>query len=127
MKLPNWIQHLRPDNSKPTHLGTVLALFFALSVLVLIIDIVGQFKWMQEIEDNFTIFFLFAAFFSIPIAIWRSTVAEQQAITAQSGLFNERYQKGAEMLGSKVLSVRLGGIYALRTLIDIKFPTSSWT
>ena len=29
---------------------------------------------------------------------------------------NERYQKGAEMLGNNVLSVRLGGIYALERL-----------
>ena len=31
---------------------------------------------------------------------------------------NERYQKGAEMLGSEVLSVRLGGIYALQRLAE---------
>ena len=50
------------------------------------------------------------------LAIWRSTVAERQSATAQQGLLNERYQKGAEMLGSDVLSVRLGGIYALERL-----------
>ena len=43
-------------------------------------------------------------------------VAHQQAETAQQSLLNERYQKGAEMLGSDVLSVRLGGIYALQRL-----------
>ena len=36
--------------------------------------------------------------------------------TAQEGLLNERYQKGAEMLGSPVLAVRMGGIYALQQL-----------
>ena len=50
------------------------------------------------------------------LAIWRSRVAERQAATAQRGLLNERYQTGAEMLGSDVLSVRLGGIYALERL-----------
>ena len=64
-----------------------------------------------------------AAIAALPLAIWRSKVAERQAATAQRqsetaqrGLLNERYQKGAEMLGSKVLAVRLGGIYALARL-----------
>lgn len=64
-----------------------------------------------------------AAIVALPLAIWRSTVAERQAIasqrqaeTAQHSLLNERYQKGAEMMGSEVLSVRLGGIYALARL-----------
>ena len=54
-----------------------------------------------------------AAIIGLPLAIWRSIVAQRQAETVQRGLFNERYQKGAEMLGSEVLSVRLGGVYAL--------------
>ena len=53
---------------------------------------------------------------AVLIAVWRSIVAERQTTTSQQGLLNERYQKGAEMLGSKVLSVRLGGIYALEQL-----------
>jgi len=46
----------------------------------------------------------------------QATAALHQAETSQHTLLNERYQKGAEMLGSKVLSVRLGGIYALQRL-----------
>ena len=46
----------------------------------------------------------------------QATTAQCQAETAQRSLLNERYQKGAEMMGSKVLSVRLGGIYALARL-----------
>ena len=42
--------------------------------------------------------------------------AQRQAETAQQGLLNERYQRGAEMLGHEVLAVRLGGIYALQRL-----------
>ncbi|MYC26973.1 MAG: pentapeptide repeat-containing protein [Nitrospira sp. SB0662_bin_26] len=64
-----------------------------------------------------------AAIIALPLAIWRSIVAERQAIasqrqaeTAQRSLLNERYQKGAEMLGSDILPVRLGGIYALAHL-----------
>ncbi|MCY3886236.1 MAG: pentapeptide repeat-containing protein [Chloroflexi bacterium] len=55
---------------------------------------------------------------AILLAVWRSTVAERQTATAQQSLLNERYQKGAEMLGSGVLSVRLGGIYALQRLAE---------
>ena len=59
---------------------------------------------------------IIAAVIGLPIAIWRSILAQRQAETAQRSLLNERYQKGAEMLGSEVLSVRLGGIYALAQL-----------
>ena len=64
-----------------------------------------------------------AGIIALIFAFWRSRIADrqadianQQADTAQRGLLNERYQKGAEMLGSRVLSVRLGGIYALQSL-----------
>ena len=49
------------------------------------------------------------------IAIW---VAYRRSVISQLGLLNERYQKGAEMLGSEVLAVRLGGIYALQRLVE---------
>ena len=75
----------------------------------------------SEIIRNLVL--VIAAIIALPLAIWRSTVAERQAIasqrqaeTAQHSLLNERYQKGAEMMGSEVLSVRLGGIYALARL-----------
>ena len=57
-----------------------------------------------------------AAMVALPLAIWRSVVAARQVKTAQRSLLNERYQRGAEMLGSEVLSVRVGGIYALARL-----------
>ena len=60
---------------------------------------------------------------AIGFGIWRGVVADRQAKASQQqaeisrrSLLNERYQKGAEMLDSKVLSVRLGGIYALQRL-----------
>ena len=55
---------------------------------------------------------------AIGFGIWRGVVAGRQAKTSQRGLLNERYQKGAEMLGSEVLSVRMGGIYALQRLAE---------
>ena len=57
-----------------------------------------------------------AAIIGLPLAIWRSKVAERQAETAQRGLLNERYQRAAEMLGSDLSAVRIGGIYALARL-----------
>ena len=65
-------------------------------------------------------------------AYWRAKVADRQATAAQhqadtarlqseiaqGGLLNERYQKGAEMLGSNVPAVRLGGIYTLQRLAE---------
>ena len=56
--------------------------------------------------------------FALPLETWRGIVAGRQASTARQGLLNERYQKGAEMPGSEVLSVRLGGIYALQRLAE---------
>ena len=48
----------------------------------------------------------------------QAQMAQNQADTAQKSLLNERYQRGAEMLGSEVLSTRLGGIYALEGLAE---------
>ena len=53
---------------------------------------------------------------ALVFALWRGWVAERQANTAQHRLLNERYERGAEMLGNSSLSVRLGGIYALQHL-----------
>ena len=53
---------------------------------------------------------------AVLLAVWRSAVSERQADTAQQSLLNERYERGAAMLGSDAVSVRLGGIYALQRL-----------
>ena len=67
----------------------------------------------------------FGGIIAIGLAVWRLIVADRQSKAAQDqaeisqrGLLNERYQRGAEMLGSPVLSVRLGGIYALQRLAE---------
>ena len=59
-----------------------------------------------------------AGIIALPLAVWRSVVASKQVEVARQGLLNERYQKGAEMLGDENLSVRLGGVYALQALIE---------
>ena len=76
--------------------------------------------------------FVIAGAIALVFAVWRGVVAQRQAETAQhqsetlqrqsetsqQGLLNERFQKGTEMLGSEVLTVRLGGIYALQSLAE---------
>ena len=76
----------------------------------------------EGVESGSTTFrnvgFVVAAVFALIIAGWRAETARRQSATAQQDLLNERYQKGAEMLGSSVLSVRLAGILALQNLAD---------
>ena len=70
-------------------------------------------EWLSGDESGSTtvrnIGLVIGGVIAVLLAVWRGLVAEQS-------LLNERYQKGAEMLGSDVLSVRLGGIYALQRL-----------
>ena len=79
-------------------------------------------EWLSGEESGSTtirnIALVVAGALALGLALWRSLVAERQADTAQLSLLNERYQKGAGMLGSEVLSVRLGGIYALQRLAE---------
>ena len=55
---------------------------------------------------------------ALVFAVWRSWVAERQTATAHESLLNDQYQRGADMLGSGILSVRMGGIQALRRLAE---------
>ena len=43
---------------------------------------------------------------------------QRQVEISQQGILNERYQRGAEMMSSGVLTARLGGIYALQQLVE---------
>ena len=79
-------------------------------------------RWLTEEESNSAairnVGLIIAGALGLRIAVWRSRVAEKQVETARRGFLNERYQKGAEMFGDSRLSVRLGGIYALRRLAN---------
>ena len=91
----------------------------AATVVVLAL-LIAFWEWLSEGESGSTtirnIALIVAAGGALPLAIWRSKVADSQSKTAQRGLLNERYQKGAEMLASEVLAVRLAGIYVLQNL-----------
>ena len=94
--------------------------------------------WLRETPNGYesgsttvrNLGLIVAGLIALPLTLWRIRVADNQAkaahqqvetsqnqvATSQGSLLNERYQKGAEMLGSGILSVRLGGIYALARL-----------
>ena len=76
--------------------------------------------WLRAGESGSTtirnVGLLIGAIIAMVLAVWRSRVAGRQAATAERGLLNDRFQKGAEMLGSDVLAVRIGGIYGLTHL-----------
>ena len=90
------------------------------AAVVVIALLVVFWEWLSAGESGSTtirnIALVLAGVVALPLALWRSVVADSQAKTAQRGLLNERYQKGAEMLASEVLAVRLAGIYALQNL-----------
>ena len=94
--------------------GSTVAAVIVLAVLI------KFWEWLSGGESGSTtvrnVALVLAAVVALALAGWRSVVADQQAKTAQLGLLNERYQRGAEMLGSDVLSVRLAGICALQRL-----------
>ena len=94
---------------------------------------VSNWDWLREQptmavsngENARNVGFLIAGVLALVFAVWRAIVAERQAnasraqaATAQEGQLNDQYQRGAEMLGSDVLAVRLGGIYALQRLAE---------
>ena len=116
------------------------AFWLALVTVVLVCSILlpaAGWDWLRSVESgsggetNSTtirnVGFLIAGVLALVFAVWRGVLLQRQAATAerqsetsQQGLLNERYQKGAEMLGSEVLAVRLGGIYALQRLAEEK-------
>ena len=92
------------------------------TVVLSIVLLIVFWEWLSGGESGSTtirnIALVAAGLIALPLAIWRGLVANRQANTSQQGLLNERYQRGAEMLGSEVLAVRLGGIYALQRLAE---------
>ena len=102
------------------------ALWFFITLAVLVISATMSRAYWDDLhrdQDSVSttirnLGLLIGGVIAILLAVWRSKVAESQSETAQKSLLNERYQKGAEMLGSEVLAVRLGGIYALQRLAE---------
>lgn len=106
------------------YLGVV---FTALVSLALTNGEIASWKYWQADENKSEVLrnlgLVTLGIIGLPLAIWRSMTAFRQSETAnrqadlaEKGLIIDRYQKGAQMLESNDLSVRLAGIYALREL-----------
>ncbi|MCY3880649.1 MAG: pentapeptide repeat-containing protein [Chloroflexi bacterium] len=112
-QLTRWIQR------SAVSILYVLAIVFAAGVLIYIFE--GT-DWPRTVSSRSVLArnvgLALAGFAALWVAVWRSRIAERQANTAERGLLNERFQRGAEMLGSAVLSVRIAGIHALRRLAE---------
>ena len=100
--------------------------FWWIAAIVIVLLIGGSLSWhfWEDLRDDQeslstsirNVALVIGGPIAILLAMWRSSVAERQVQTAQRSLLNERYQRGVEMVGNEVLSVRLGGIYALQQL-----------
>ncbi len=95
---------------------TPIAILFAIGVYLSI----QHWDWLSGDEPGSTtirnLALVVAGILALILAVWRSRIADRQATIAQNGLLDERYRQGTAMLGSDLLSVRLGGIYILRDL-----------
>ena len=114
----------------------VVSVLIVLAIVLIVgggIAVWLQWEWLRSSEEGKAsngdtlrnVGFIVAGVVALAFAFWRARVAERQADaaqsqvgTAQQGLLNERYQRGAEMLASGVLTGRLGGIYALQRLAE---------
>ncbi len=134
---PKWYRSLTQSVSFLIVLNLAMLTVAAVLFNVTFWDWPSEFwDWLREGETNSAtirnVGFAIAGLFALPFAVWRSLVAGRQAdaaltqavaaqlqvATAQQSLQNDRFQKGAEMLGDIILSVRVGGIYALRSLVE---------
>ena len=114
-------------------------IFIVVAVLLIGVFVVWWFRvWLSTVPPNRespsttirNVGLVIGGIIAMVLALWRGYVADRQSKatqtlaetshrqveTSERGLLNERYQKGAEMLGSEFLIVRLGGIYALQRL-----------
>ncbi len=99
---------------------TVMAALVAIAAVWAAVDWWDWLRGPEPLESGGATLRNFAlvsvAIVGLPLALWRNLTAYKQAETAARGLRNERYQKGADMLGNATLATRLGGVYALEQL-----------
>ena len=94
-----------------------------LAILALAAVIVISVFFWDETEDIRNIGLVVAAVIALPVAIWRSRVAERQADTAHHDLLDGRFQHAIQMLDSSLPAIRVTGLNALRRLAA-EYPES---
>ena len=98
---------------------TVVGITLALGLLLISIVLAYCYWDCLSAGDSFgstlrNVAVIVAGLVALPLAITRILVVGGQADTADRSLANDRYQRGAEMLGHEQEMVRIGGIDALR-------------
>ena len=84
---------------------------------------VTSWDWMNAGEESpgptvRTVSLIVGGAVAVVLTLWRSTLSERQWQVAQESLLNQRYERAAEMLGSRVPVVRVAGVQALKNLAD---------
>ena len=123
-----------PSDARPARAASGSAIkwwIIAWALLLLAATITAWIKcptWLTRGESGSTtirnVGLVILAAVGLPLAIWRSVIAERQAQAAQrqseiaeQNLLNIRFQKGVEMLGHPdIESVRIGGVHTLARL-----------
>ena len=104
---------LAANTARRTRLHPVLLLTAILLVILLASALLHFDLLLAKYERATTLFrdliLIAAATFAVPLALSRT-------LTAERALLNERYQSGAEMLGSEIPTVRLAAVFALQRL-----------
>lgn len=99
-------------------IGVIGSLILAGTIAIAVVNWQRSVEWSGmsngEVLRNLSLAYVAATAFVL--AFWRSALASRQSARGDQSLQNERYQKGADMLGSGTLAARLGGIYALERL-----------
>ena len=101
-------------------IGVILFILLGGIIYILVTDQDEDYQWYAS-NSQLQIEHLAAGITTILVmwfALLRSYFLHRQTDTLLQSNLNDRYKTGTEMLGKCVLSVRIGGIYALANLAD---------
>ena len=112
-----------------SRLGIIIAFAYAALAIVFTAIVIADADWFEKYESGIAsaghVLLVMAGIFTVPLAIWRSVVAERQATaaqtqseTARSAMLHERYKTGTQMLGNEELWTRVSGIQELARLSE---------
>lgn len=109
---------------KNYHVLLLFILFISAAIIlgVFLPEIIAL-PWIGEGENlsaalrNYT--FVVAAIIGFGLAIWRAVIADKTNLITARGHITDRYSKAVEQLGAdKSITVRLGGLYALKRIAN---------